>query len=113
MPKASTAFLLMLLATGTQASGPYSPTRVDPKRDEVYNAGKALFFGDTKLGNGNSCAECHTKKDALNRARLERIKYNLQTRINECVRTPERVNGAIEEKQMEALVHYLAKRYGL
>lgn len=105
--------ILLLMSAALDASGPYSPVRVDPRRDEVYNAGKALYLGDVKLGSGTSCASCHTKQEALNHARLQKVKYNLETRIANCVKVPDRVNGSIENNQMEALVRYLAKRYGL
>jgi hypothetical protein len=105
--------ILLLISTAANASGPYSPVRVDPRRDEVYNVGRAIFVGDVKLGSGTSCASCHAKKEPLNRARLEKVKFSLETHISNCVQVPDRVNGSIESTQMEALVRYLAKRYGL
>src|SRR4051794_25164034 len=105
--------LLLILATGLRASGPYSPTRVDHQRDELYEAGKAIYWGQTKIGQGSTCADCHASKDTLNRARLAKIRQDLQGRVTNCVRLPDRTNGSIEDKQLEALVHYLAKRFHL
>jgi hypothetical protein len=103
----------MLCALVLRASGPYSPPHVNPQRDDLYNSGKAIYWGDLKIGKGASCAECHSEKDALSRLRLAKVKYNLETRIENCVRLQDRTNGSIEGKQMEALVHYLAKRFRL
>ncbi len=109
--------LLAVLLTVTaplaiRASGPYSPPRVDPHRDDMYNEGKNLFW-NSAAGQKASCASCHSGKDSLNRARLAKVKYNLENRISECVMHPDRVNTKFDDKQMEALVHYLAKRYRL
>ena len=95
-----------------QASGPYSPPRVDPHRDDTYNEGKNLFW-NAAAGQKASCASCHSGKDSLNRNRLAKVKYNLENRISECVNHPDRSNAKFDDKQMEALVHYLAKRYRL
>jgi hypothetical protein len=105
--------ILVITSSALYASGPYSPVTVGPQRDEAYNIGKAIYLGDVKLGSGSSCAECHTKKEALNRKRLSKVKYSLESRISNCVQIPDRVHGTIESNQMGALVRYLAKRYGL
>lgn len=104
---------LLLAACAALASGPYTPPRVDPQRDELYNTGKAIFWGEVKLGTGMSCGECHSKKDVLNRSRLQKIRFDLQGKISNCVGATDRVHGNLDSKQMEALVHYLAKRYRL
>jgi hypothetical protein len=44
---------------------------------------------------------------------LAKIKYNLENRISECAANPDRANFKVDDKQVEALVHYLAKRYRL
>ena len=49
----------------------------------------------------------------MNKSKLAKVKYNLECRINVCLEDPNRVNGTMDEKQMEALVHYLAKRFRL
>jgi hypothetical protein len=112
--------LLIVSATGLRASGPYSPTLVrvnhrqqQQDRDDLYEAGKAIYWGQVKVGQGSSCADCHASKESLNRGRLAKIKPDLQNKINNCVHLPDRTNGAVEDKQMEALVHYLAKRFRL
>ena len=110
--------LLLTAATGLRASGPYSPPRIlQPERitqrDELYETGKAIYWGQVKVGQGSTCADCHASKESLNRARLVKIKSDLEKKINNCVHLPDRTNGAVEDKQMEALVHYLAKRFRL
>ena len=107
------SILLAALAWPLLASGPYSPPRIKLERDEKYEIGKALFTGDVKLGSGSSCGSCHVKTSAFNKKSLAAVRYNLQQRIETCVRTPDRVNGAIKSEQTEALVYYFAKRYGL
>jgi hypothetical protein len=107
------AVLLIVTAPlAIRASGPYSPPRVDPHRDDVYDEGKNLFW-NSAAGQKVSCASCHTGKDSLSRARLAKVKYNLETRVGECAMSPDRANSKFDDKQMEALVHYLAKRYRL
>ena len=95
------------------ASGPYSPPHIDPQRDELYNTGKSIYWGETKLGTGSACSDCHAKKDILSRERLVKVKFDLQNKVTNCVVQPDRVHGAVEGKQLDALVHYLAKRYRL
>ena len=107
-----TALLLATVPLAIQASGPYSPPRIDPHRDDTYNEGKNLFWNSV-AGQKASCASCHAGKESLNRARLAKIKYNLENRISECAAHPDRANSKFDDKQMEALVHYLAKRYRL
>ena len=108
-------FLLVLLLASyaALASGPYTPPKIDPQRDELYNTGKAIFWGEVKLGSGMSCGECHAKQDVLNRSRLQKVRFDLQSKISNCVGATDRVHGSVDAKQMEALVHYLAKRYRL
>lgn len=93
------------------ASGPYSPPRFNMRRDETYERGKALWVGEVKVGTGATCATCHVKD--LNRKRLQSVRFNLQQSVENCVRTPDRVNGKIQAEDTEALVYYIAKRYGL
>jgi hypothetical protein len=108
-----TAALLLAVSGAVYASGPYSPPRVTPQRDDVYNEGKNVFWGGSITGQKASCASCHSGKEPLNRSKLAKVKYNLESRINVCLKDPTRVNGTMDEKQMEALVHYLAKRFRL
>jgi hypothetical protein len=111
--------LLLAAATGLRASGPYSPPRIltplrdAQERDELYESGKAIYWGQVKVGQGSTCADCHASKEVLNRGRLLKVKPDLEKKINNCVHLPERTNGTVESKQMEALVHYLAKRFRL
>ncbi|HYZ86082.1 MAG TPA: hypothetical protein VE621_16855 [Bryobacteraceae bacterium] len=110
--------VLLAFTTPLFPSGPYTPIRVQPKRealvqDERYNAGKSIFWGDTKVGAGKTCASCHSKTVNLQRAQLLKVKENLQWHISRCVASPERVNGALQPEQMDALAHFLAKRYRL
>ena len=107
------ATLLLAVSGVLHASGPYSPPRVSPQRDDMYNDGKNVFWGGAVAGQKASCAGCHSGKDSLNRSKLVKVKYNLESRINVCLKDPNRVNGSMDEKQMEALVHYLAKRFRL
>jgi len=104
---------ILLTVSALSASGPYTPPRIDPQRDELYNTGKAIYWGEVKLGTGTSCGECHSKKDILNRSRLQKIRFDLQNKISTCVGAADRVHGSADQKQLEALVHYLAKRYHL
>ena len=109
-----TAAILLLAVTGViNASGPYSPPRAIPQRDDMYNDGKNVFWGAAIAGQKASCASCHTGKESLNRDKLSKVKYNLESRINICLKDPNRVNGTMDDKQMGALVHYLAKRFRL
>ena len=108
-----TVAFLITTTVALWGSGPYSPPHIDPDRDQLYNTGKAIFWGDTKLGTGVSCGECHAKKDALSKTRLVKVKFDLQNRISNCVVSPDRTHGAVDGQQMEALVHYLAKRFRL
>lgn len=105
--------VLLLAMFAALASGPYTPPKIDPQRDEMYNTGKAIFWGEVKLGSGMTCGECHAKKDTLTRSRLQKIRFDLQGKISNCVGASDRVHGNVDSKQMEALVHYLAKRYRL
>jgi hypothetical protein len=107
---------IVLLAAVTlplAASGPYSPPRISMRRDETYERGKALFAGDIKVGSGKTCENCHSRDSALTKKKLQSVKFTLQQRIEACIRTPERVNGSVKGQDMEALVYYIAKRYGL
>lgn len=108
-----TAMLLLAACVSTQASGPYSPVRVAFERDEVYSEGRSIYWGDVKVGNGKDCGTCHSRSELLNRPRLQRVKSDLAGKIRNCVSATERVNGTVDGKQMEALVHYLAKRFRL
>lgn len=105
--------VLALMTFSLPASGPYSPTRIDPRRDQLYDQGKAVYWGDVKVGAGSTCGECHVKHKSLSRKNLEKVKFNLETRVNECVHSATRVDGNLQDEQMKALLHYLAKRYGL
>ena len=105
--------VLLLTTFIAWASGPYTPPKIDPQRDELYNSGKAMFWGEVKLGSGISCGECHSKQDALSRARLQKVRFDLEGKIKACVGSADRVHGTLDAKQLEALVHYLAKRYHL
>jgi len=113
MNKILASCLLASCLTPLTASGPYSPPRINMRRDETYERGKALFAGDIKVGVGKTCEACHSRDTALTRKRLRSVKFNLQQRIETCIRTPDRTNGSIQGQDMEALVYYIAKRYGL
>ena len=98
-------------------SGPYVPPRMGPKwaEDLVYRVGQALYSGEMKLGNGQSCANCHRgvlafKKDALKEMSDQ---DKIKPQIVKCVTQLDRVNGAIDNSQMDAVVRFLSKRYKL
>lgn len=113
---ATRAFAAVLFtAMSMPASGPYTPVRVAPQqqRDDLYDIGKALFLGDVRIGSGTSCAGCHNRNEALSRKRLQGVKFQLESKINDCVQFPDRINGTADSKQKEALAYYLAKRYGI
>jgi len=113
LPRILAATVLLTASVVLYASGPYSPPRATPQRDDMYNEGKNVFWGGAIAGQKTSCAGCHAGKDSLSKSKLSKVKYNLESRINVCLKDPERVNGTMDEKQMEALVHYLAKRFRL
>lgn len=111
---------LLAMAATLNASGPYAPVRVSPRtesssmQDESYNVGKALYSGAMKMGSGQSCSSCHTGPGALNRGRLTKLAAReLPARIDHCVKDTARVNGAIPSTQLDALTHYLTKRFRL
>jgi hypothetical protein len=105
--------VLAMLAVPLIGSGPYSPVRVAGQRDERYEKGRSLFVGESKLGKGTNCAACHMKKLPLDRKKLQAARSDLQRRVQDCVHNPDRVNGSIEQRDTEALVYYIAKRYRL
>jgi hypothetical protein len=105
--------VLAMLAIPLIGSGPYSPVRVAGLRDDRYEKGRSLFVGELKLGTGTNCAGCHLKNVPLDRKKLQAAHSDLQRRVLDCVHNPDRVNGSIEQQDMEALVYYLAKRYRL
>lgn len=113
LPRLLAATVLLTASVVLYASGPYSPPRATPQRDDMYNDGKNVFWGGAIAGQKTSCAGCHTGKESLNKSKLAKVKYNLESRINVCLKDPDRVNGTMDDKQMEALVHYLAKRFRL
>jgi hypothetical protein len=113
LPRTLAAVLLLAVSAVLYASGPYSPPRATPQRDDMYNEGKNVFWGGAIAGQKMSCAGCHSGKDSLNRAKLTKVKYNLESQINVCLKDPKRANGTMDNQQMEALVHYLAKRFRL
>jgi mono/diheme cytochrome c family protein len=110
--------ILLGVASTLSASGPYSPVRVTPRvsaepPDELYSAGKAIYLGALKVGSGSSCSSCHSGTAALTRLRLVTVKGELTVRIENCVRSTDRVNGALQSNQLDALSHYLTKRFRL
>jgi hypothetical protein len=105
--------VLAMLAVPVIASGPYSPVRVTGRRNDSYEQGRSLFVGESKLGTGTTCAGCHLKSVPLDRKKLQADRTDLQRRVTDCVRNPDRVNGSIQSKDTEALVYYLTKRYRL
>ena len=113
MLKRFSALIAIAIAIPLMASGPYSPVRLDLKRDEVYNSGKALYWGSAKLGAGSSCASCHSGASSLNRGRLQKAQPNLEGKVKACITAPDRVNGSGDSEHVESLVHYLAKRFRL
>lgn len=98
-------------------SGPYMPPRAEPTRieDFVYRMGQAVYSGDLKLGSGQTCSNCHRGGQSLKKNSLREISAQdkLQSQIEKCVTQPDRVNGAIDNTQMQALVRFLSKRYKL
>jgi hypothetical protein len=113
MLKGCSALIALAIAMPLMASGPYSPVRVDLQRDEIYNTGKSLYWGAAKLGAGSSCSSCHTGATALSRARLAKMRLTLDGKVKNCITAPDRTNGSAEAGSVEALVHYLAKRFRL
>jgi hypothetical protein len=113
MKKAFACVVLAMLAVPLIGSGPYSPVRVAIRRDDRYEKGRSLFVGELKLGTGTSCAGCHLKNIPLDRKKLQAGQSDLQRRVLDCVQNPDRVHGSIEQRDTEALVYYLAKRYRL
>jgi hypothetical protein len=113
MLKRFSALIALAVAMPLMASGPYSPVRVDLQRDEVYNTGKSLYWGAAKLGAGSSCSSCHTGASALSRARLAKVRVSLDGKVRTCITAPDRTNGNADATHVEALVHYLAKRFRL
>lgn len=110
--------ILLSMASTLSASGPYSPVRVTPRvaaepPDDLYSAGKAIYLGAVKVGAGATCASCHTGTAALTRLRLTPVKGELTVRIENCVRSSDRVNGSLQGNQLDALSHYLTKRFRL
>jgi hypothetical protein len=109
---------LLFVAMPLAASGPYTPIRVGPQRevpiDPRYSAGKAIFWGDSKVGSGGSCASCHEKGQPFRRANLLKLRGDaLPWQIDRCTKAPERVNGSLLPEQSEAITYYLKKRYRL
>ena len=113
MLKRFSALIALAIAMPLMASGPYSPVRVDLQRDEVYNEGKALYWGSVKVGTGSTCNSCHAGASSLSRAKLAKVRYNLEGKVRTCITAPDRTNGTAAGTQIEALVHYLAKRFRL
>jgi hypothetical protein len=108
--------VLAVLAVPLIGSGPYSPVRVSGQRnqrDEQYEKGRSLFVGEQKLAGGVTCTSCHLKKTPLDRKKLQAIRGDLQRHVQDCVQSPSRMNTLIDQKDTEALVYYLAKRYRL
>ena len=99
------------------ASGPYMPTRVEPrgKDDLVYRVGQAVYSGEMKLGEGQSCANCHRGGLSLKKGPLREItaQEKLEPQIYKCVTQADRVNGSIDKSQMNSVVRFLSKRYKL
>jgi hypothetical protein len=113
MLKCFSALIALAIAMPLVASGPYSPVRVDLQRDEIYNTGKSLYWGTAKLGAGSSCSSCHTGTTALSRARLAKARVSLDGKVKNCITAPDRTNGTADAGNVDALVHYLAKRFRL
>jgi len=119
MRRTITASLLILgcFQAISQASGPYLPSRVEPKQadDLVYRVGQAVYSGELKLGGGQSCANCHKGSLALKKGSLKEISAQdkLEPQIYKCVTESDRVNGTIDKSQMNAVVRFLSKRYKL
>jgi hypothetical protein len=119
MRKTVTAGLLLwgCFQVAVWGSGPYVPPRAAPKRTEdlVYRIGQAVYSGEMKLGAGQSCANCHRGALALKKKPLKEMSAQdkLKPQIFKCVTQLDRVNGAIDNSQMEAVVRFLSKRYKL
>jgi mono/diheme cytochrome c family protein len=119
MRKTVTAGLLLwgCFQVAVWGSGPYVPPRVEPKRTEdlVYRIGQAVYSGEMKLGAGQSCANCHRGALAFKKGPLKEMSAQdkLKPQIFKCVTQMDRVNGAIDNSQMEAVVRFLSKRYKL
>ena len=112
MLKRFSALIALAVAMPLMASGPYSPVRVDLQRDEVYNTGKSLYWGSAKLGAGSSCSSCHTGASAFSKSKLAKARP-LDGKVRTCITAPDRTNGTADATHVEALVHYLAKRFRL
>jgi hypothetical protein len=109
--------LLGLFHAATFGSGPYFPARAEPRRvdDLVYRMGQAVYMGDLRIGSGQSCSSCHRGIQSLNKVSLKQMSAQdrLQTQIKKCVTQLDRVNGSIDNSQMQALVRFLSNRYKL
>src|SRR5215470_10728952 len=110
MRKTIIAGLLLLGAfhVAILGSGPYMPTRAEPRRNEdlVYRMGQAVYSGDLKIGSGQSCSSCHRGVQALKKNSLKEMSAQdkLQSQIYKCVTQLDRVNGTIDNTQMQALL---------
>ena len=119
MRKTITAGLLLvgLFQAAILGSGPYMPPRAEPTRieDFVYRMGQAVYSGNLKIGSGQSCSGCHRGGQSLRKNSLRNISAQdgLQTQINKCVTQQDRVNGTIDNSQMQALLRFLTNRYKL
>lgn len=83
------------------------------QQDQVYSAGKAIFMGAVKIGSGATCSGCHTGPASLTRAKLTRIKAELPSHIDACARAADRGKATLQTNQLNALSHYLSKRFRL
>ena len=119
MKKTITAGLMLLglFQAATLGSGPYMPPRAEPTRieDFVYRMGQAVYSGDLRIGSGQSCSRCHRGGQSLRKDSLRNISTQdgLQSQINKCVTQQDRVNGRIDNSQMQALLRFLTNRYKL
>jgi mono/diheme cytochrome c family protein len=119
MRKTITAGLLLLglFHAAMLGSGPYMPPRAEPTRmeDFVYRMGQAVYSGDLRIGSGQSCSSCHRGGQSLKKDSLRNIsaQAGLKTQINKCVTQQDRVNGTIDNSQMQALLRFLTNRYKL
>ena len=109
--------LMGLFHAATLGSGPYFPPRAEPRRvdDFVYRMGQAVYTGDLRIGSGQSCSSCHRGVQSLNKVSLRQMSAQdtLQTQIKKCVTQLDRVNGSIDNSQMQALLRFLSNRYKL
>src|SRR5262245_22134824 len=109
--------LLGLFQAAILGSGPYVPFRAEPTRleDFTYRMGQAVYSGNLKIGSGQSCAGCHRGGQSLKKTSLRNISVaeGLQAQINKCVSRQDRVNGTIDNSQMQALLRFLTNRYKL